>query len=139
MPYATPQDAEDAYYDALEGGDGAAMTQVWEASEAIFCLLPMTPLAIGRQVHQLWRAIFEQGGRFDLQVRHLSWIEQGDLAIHLVEERTQVEAGKQAPPPIYATNVFRRGPDGWRLLAHQNSPTPPPPPAVPSANRTALA
>ncbi|MBK1716594.1 YybH family protein [Thiocystis violacea] len=138
MPYETPQDAEDAYYDALESGDAEAMTQVWEASEEIFCLLPMAPLAIGRQVQQLWRAIFEQGGRFDLQVRHLSWIEHGDLAIHLIEERTQGQPGA-TPPPIYATNIFRRGPDGWRLLVHQNSPTLPPPPAVPSASRTAIA
>ncbi len=139
MPYETPQDAEDAYYDALEAGDAHAMSQVWESSDEIFCLLPMAPLAIGRQVDRLWRAIFEQGGRFDLQVRHLSWIEHGDMAIHLIEERSQLEAGGQTPPPIYATNVFRRSADGWRLLAHQNSPTPPPPPAVPSASRTALA
>lgn len=29
MHYATPQDAEDAYYDALEAGDATAMIAVW--------------------------------------------------------------------------------------------------------------
>ena len=139
MGYATPQDAEDAYYDALENGDAEAMAQVWESSDETLCLLPMMPPAIGQQVPRLWRAIFEQGGRFDLQVQHRLWIEHGDLVIHWVEERAQVAPGAQVPPPIYATHVYRRGADGWRLLVHQNSPTPPPPPSVPTAGRTALA
>ncbi len=127
MPFDTPQDAEDAYYDALEAGDSAAMAQVWDDSDEIACLLPMTPLVLGREVLQLWRSIFEQAGAFDIQVRHLAWIETGDTAIHLIEERTQGQNPSQPAPAIYGTNLFRRGPDGWRLLMHQNSPTPMPP------------
>lgn len=139
MSFRTPQDAEDAYYDALEAGDAAAMAQIWDASDDVVCLLPMTPIAVGPQVQRLWQAIFEQGGKFDIQVRHLRWIEAEDTAIHLVEERSLGHAEGKAPPPIYATNVFRHGPDGWRLLLHQNSPTPPPPPAMPGNGQTALA
>ncbi|MFD2113576.1 YybH family protein [Thiorhodococcus fuscus] len=139
MTYETPQDAEDAYYDALESGDVEAMSRIWDAEDGIACLLPMTPMAIGAQVPLLWRTLFEQGGRFDLQVRHLGWIENGDLAIHLVEERVAAAPGVQVPPPIYATNVFRRDVDGWRLVLHQNSPTPLPPPAMPGDGRTAVA
>ncbi|QVL46686.1 MAG: nuclear transport factor 2 family protein [Thiocapsa sp.] len=124
MPFDTPQDAEDAFYDALEAGDPAAMTQVWEDSESIACLLPMTPLVMGPEVLQLWRSIFEQAGAFDIQVRHLAWIEAGETAVHLIEERMQGGAPGQPGPAIYGTNVFRKGADGWRLLIHQNSPTP---------------
>lgn len=139
MHYETPQDAEDAYYDALEAGDALAMSEVWEASDKIACLLPMTPLATGQEVQRLWNAIFEQGTKFDIQVRHHAWIENGDLAIHLIEERTGAQRDGSAPPPIYGTNVFRRGPDGWRLLLHQNSPGSPPPPGAASSRRTAIA
>lgn len=127
MSFETPQDAEDAFYDALEAGDGGAMAQVWEDSEAIACLLPMTPLVMGREVLALWRAVFEQAGAFDLQVRHLAWVQDGDLAIHLVEEQAPAQPGGQTASPVYGTNVFRRGAGGWRLLIHQNSPTPPAP------------
>ncbi len=139
MYYETPQDVEDAYYDALEAGDAHAMAEVWEASDRIACLLPMTPLALGEEVHRLWRAIFEQGARFDIQARHHAWIEVGECAIHLLEEGSSGQGGGPAPPAIHATNVFRRGPDGWRLLLHQNSPAPPSPPGTPSSTRTAIA
>jgi ketosteroid isomerase-like protein len=139
MHYETPQDAEDAYYDALEAGDAVAMADIWESSDKTACLLPMTPLATGQEVKRLWSAIFEQGARFDIEVRHHLWIENGDLAIHLIEERIGDQGVGQAPPAIYATNVFRRGPDGWHLLLHQNSPAALPPPGGPSSQRTAIA
>ena len=58
--FATPQDAEDAYYDAIEASDLAAMMQVWEDSDETLCLLPMQPLAQGRnQLLQTWKALLE--------------------------------------------------------------------------------
>jgi ketosteroid isomerase-like protein len=133
MPFDTPQDAEDAFYDALEGGDAEAMARVWESSAEIACLLPMTPLIQGPEVLEMWRSMFAQGAAFDIQVRHLSWVEGGDLALHLIEERIAAPpdpaSGRpgQPVPPVYGSNLFRRGADGWRLVVHQNSPAPPPP------------
>ncbi len=139
MHYETPQDVEDAYYDALEAGDLVTMTDVWERSDKIACLLPMAPLAIGQDVQRLWRAIFEQGARFEIEVRHHLWIETGDLAIHLIEERIADQHDGAQDPAIYGTNIFRYGADGWRLVLHQNSPFPPTAPGAPSSQRTALA
>jgi ketosteroid isomerase-like protein len=133
MPFDTPQDAEDAFYDALESGDANAMAHVWESSTDIACLLPMTPLIRGPEVLEMWRSMFAQGAAFDIQVRHLSWVEGGELALHLIEERIAVPpdptGGRpgQPVPPVYGSNLFRRGADGWRLVVHQNSPVPMPP------------
>ncbi|MBK1643448.1 ketosteroid isomerase [Thiocapsa imhoffii] len=126
MPFATAQDAEDAFYDALEAGDAATMAHVWADSAEIACVLPMTPLVTGTDVLRLWQSIFEQAGGFDIQVRHLLWIETDEMAAHLIEERTQDSAPGQTAPPIYGLNLFRKDPDGWRLILHQNSPSPPP-------------
>jgi ketosteroid isomerase-like protein len=137
MPFESPQDAEDAFYDALENGDAKAMSRIWETSGDIACLLPMTPLIRGAEVLEMWRSMFAQGAAFDIQVRHLTWIEGEGLALHLIEERITVPPDpangrpSQPAPPIYASNLFRRGADGWRLVVHQNSPVPPPPGVVP--------
>lgn len=137
MRFETPQDAEDAFYDALENGDADAMARVWEPSADIACLLPMTPLIQGPEVLEMWRSMFAQGAAFDIQVRHLRWVEGVDLAVHLIEERIAVpqDATRGGPgkpvPPVYASNLFRRGAEGWHLVVHQNSPAPPPPGFMP--------
>ena len=48
VKFDTPQDAEDAYYDALEEGDLTALMSVWEDSNDITCLLPLQSIARGR-------------------------------------------------------------------------------------------
>jgi hypothetical protein len=45
--FDTPQEAEDAFYDALEEGDLKQLLSVWADSEDICCLLPMYPLVRG--------------------------------------------------------------------------------------------
>ena len=126
-PFPTPQDAEDAYYDAIDERDLDGMMRVWEDSNEILCLLPMHPAQRGRtSVRQAWEPLLTGDIRLEIEIKHLSWIETGDLAIHLIEEQVQVP-GQAEKQSVYATNIFRRGTEGWYLLMHQNSPTPPPP------------
>lgn len=126
--FDTPQDAEDAYYDALEDADLESLVSVWADMDDISCLLPMLPLALGRQaVRETFSRLFSRGQGIALSVKHLSWIETGDVAIHLVEESPQQKTpGGQPPMAVYGTNIYRRTADGWRLIVHQNTPTAPP-------------
>lgn len=128
--FATAQDAEDAFYDALEERNAERMAAVWGDAPDVACLLPMQPLLLGDEVREVWAPMFAQGDAIDLQVRHIRWVELGDLSIHYIQEWITPPQGHRAPPPVYATNVFRRGPAGWNLVLHQNSPTPPPPGAM---------
>jgi ketosteroid isomerase-like protein len=125
----TPQDAEDAFYDAIDDRDAERLRAVWEDSPDIACLLPMQPMLHGADVHEAFRPITDGEVQLDIQVRHIRWLEAGDMAIHFLEERVDVP-GNQPQPAIYAMNIFRKGDNGWRLLVHQNSPTPPPPGAM---------
>ncbi len=127
VTYPSPQDAEDAFYDAIDEKDADKMRGVWEDSTDIACLLPMQPLIRGRNdVTQLWQHLFRANITPQISITHIAWIDKDDVAIHLVEEQVSSTGGKSIPP-MYATNVYRRGPDGWHLLLHQNAPTPPPP------------
>jgi ketosteroid isomerase-like protein len=128
MPFETPQDTEDAFYDAMEAADAVAMDGIWAPSDEIACLLPMIPMVQGRQVLAMLRSLLEHNGPVDIQVEHLRWIESGDMALHLIEERLPAPPGQPGPPPpLYAVNAFRKAEDGWRMVLHQNSPAPPPP------------
>jgi ketosteroid isomerase-like protein len=125
--HATPHETEDALYDALDDGDLEALMGVWDDADDITCLLPMQALAKGREaVRAAYEPLLSQGRKVAISVTHVLWYETDTLAVHLVEERAEAHAGQQ-PAAIYATNVYRHGPHGWRLLAHLNAPTPPPP------------
>jgi len=126
---ATAQDAEDAFYDAIDDRDADKLRAVWEDSPEIACLLPMQPMFHGAEVHEAFRPLTDGDVQLDIQVRHIRWLEAGDMAIHFVEERVSLP-GNPPQPAVYALNIYRKGNDGWRLLIHQNSPTPPPPGAI---------
>lgn len=136
MEFASPQDAEDALYDALEAGDLDGLMAVWENSDRIACLLPMTPLLQGRTaVRQGWQRLVESAVTPEIRIHHREWVESGEVAIHLVEEWVMIPDSSQPPLQIFASNVYRRTPSGWRLVVHQASPLPPPPndPRMPGA------
>ena len=128
--YANPQDAEDAFYDAIDELRLDRLRDVWEAPPDIACLLPMQPLLHGKQVLEAWTPLFGGDFHLDIQVRHVRWLETGDLAIHYLEEQIAVP-GRPPQPPVLATNIYRRGADGWRMILHQNSPSPPLPSPAP--------
>ena len=126
--YETPQEAEDAFYDALEEGDLNRVLAVWADTDDISCLLPMYPLIRGhKDVEDVFRHLFSRGQGIALTVTHLDWIKADDIAIHHVEEAIQhVPPGRPPPPPFYGTNIYRKYDGGWRLITHLNAPTPQP-------------
>ena len=130
--FETPQDAEDALYDAFEAGLIDGIMAVWEDSDEIACLLPMTPLLQGRQaVLEGWRRLLEAEIVPEISVVHRQWIESPDLAVHLIEEKLVVPDSPQPAANIFASNIYRRTAQGWRLIVHQTSPLPPAAPRGP--------
>ena len=125
-PFTTPQQAEDAFYDALEERNDALMMRVWDDSPDIALLLPMQPFIYGGQVRNVIRDLLRSDVPLDIQVSHLHWVEIGDVAIHYVEERNNAAGPPGGVPPLFATNAFRRRGDGWVMILHQNAPPPPP-------------
>ena len=74
--YNTPQEAEDAFYDALEEGELHQLLSVWADSDDICCLLPMQPMIRGREaVVEQFKRILSQQGRVPLEIAHIGWIE----------------------------------------------------------------
>ncbi|MEJ2694535.1 MAG: nuclear transport factor 2 family protein [Candidatus Thiodiazotropha sp.] len=125
--FTTPQAAEDAYYDAIDEQDIEALMRVWEESDEVLCLLPMMPPQRGKgAIHNAWSRLLDPNTPLDIEVIHLSWIETTEIAIHLLEERVAAPSQPE-PQSVYACNINRRVAEGWRLLMHQNSPTPPAP------------
>lgn len=123
--YPTPQDAEAAFYEALERGDLDAMMNVWADEEEIYCIHPGGARLVGHaSIREAFRQIFTSGQRMQVQVGHQIQTHGMMLAIHCVHEFISVPGQGRAANPMVATNVYQRTGNGWRMVAHHASPAP---------------
>jgi len=124
--FPTPQDAESAFYEALESADLEAMMAVWAEDEDIVCVHPGGPRLAGfEQVRGSWAQILGSGQRLKVQVTHQVVLSSMMLAIHSVHENITVEGESRPRAAVAATNVYLRTGGGWRMILHHGSPTPP--------------
>jgi ketosteroid isomerase-like protein len=124
--FPTPQDAEAAFYEALERADLEAMMSVWAEDEEIVCIHPGGPRLVGyASIREAWRRMFDGGARLQVRLSQPT-IVQGPLATATtVMEHISVRDDESVRPPLVATNVYVRGALGWRMVLHHASPTPP--------------
>jgi ketosteroid isomerase-like protein len=124
--FTSPQEAEAAFYEALERSDLDAMMAVWSEDEEIVCVHPGGPRLTGyATVREAWRRIFEGGNRLKVQLLALSTVHGPFAAVHSVVEQIGVVGEKHLAAPVAATNVYVRGALGWRMIVHHASPVPP--------------
>lgn len=124
--FATPQDAEAAFYEALEQADLEAMMAVWAEDEEIVCVHPGGPRLIGyASVREGWRHIFDGGQRLFVTLSHQVYLQSMLVSVHSMHEHIGLSRDESLTAPVVATNIYVRGALGWRLLAHHASPAPP--------------
>ena len=120
--FATPEDAEQAFYEAIEARDLDALMAVWAEDDEVVCVHPNGQRLIGQAlIRDSWRSVFASGRKIHVNLdRPVRW--QGlMLSIHSVIETVFID-GETAEIALSATNVFLRGAQGWRLLVHHASP-----------------
>jgi uncharacterized protein (TIGR02246 family) len=119
--FVTPEDAETAFYEALENASLEDMMKVWADDEEIICVVPGGHRLVGHDaIRAAWRDLFARRKQVQIRIaRAVHWAGPM-LAIHSIVETIQVD-GEQVDTPIAATNVFVRNASGWRLLVHHAS------------------
>ena len=123
--FPTAQDAENAFYEALERCDLEGMMAVWAEDEEIVCVHPAGQRLSGQdEVRESWARLFAAGPRARLSVSNQVAISAMMLAVHSVHETFAVEGDPRASAPILATNVYLRTAAGWRMIVHHASPAP---------------
>jgi len=131
--FPTAQDAENAFYEALETRDLDAMMAVWAEDEDIVCVHPGGARLNGQdQVRESWARIFAAGPRARIHTTQQVAISGMMLAVHSVFETFSIEGRKEPQPlPVVATNVYLRTAAGWRMIVHHASPAPAQPQPAP--------
>ena len=123
--YASPQDAESAFYEALTKADLDAMMAVWADDDDIYCVHPNGARVAGVElVRESWRKIFASGQTLRFQLRDQQYVQGMMLSVHSVYEHVTVAGEPRPRGPVVATNVYLRTERGWRMVAHHASPAP---------------
>ena len=109
-----------AFYLALEQGDLEGMGQVWADGADVTCAHPgRGPIRGWDEVRRSWAAIFANAGNPQVIVTDAEATLRGDVAWVTATENLLAGAGTSVAT---ALNVFHRGEDGWRMVAHQAGP-----------------
>ena len=123
--FATPQDAEVAFYDALERADLDAMMAIWAEDEEVFCIHPNGERLTGfAAVRESWRQIFSSGPRASVRLSDQVHRQGILLDLHSLHEHYTVPGEEIPRPPVIASHVFVRGAQGWHLLSRHASCAP---------------
>jgi ketosteroid isomerase-like protein len=120
--FASAEDAEEAFYDAIGRADLEALMNVWADDEEIVCIHPTGERLTGAMaIRESWRAIFANNPPLTVRIKTSVCWKSLMLDVHSVVETLYLGDEPTAHGPLLATNVFQRGANGWRLLAHHVS------------------
>lgn len=123
--FASSNDCEAAFYDALERADLNLMMTVWEDEPGIVCIHPQGPRLAGfTAIRGSFTEMFSHGSNVKLKVSELRKHQSQTLAIHSVYETFTAPDRTEVLPPVLATNVYLLTPHGWRMILHHASLSP---------------
>jgi ketosteroid isomerase-like protein len=117
------EQANARFYQAFETLDLARMELVWGRGPHVKCVHPGWPILIGWDaVRASWEAIFENTEEMRFTLSDVRASAAGDLAWVTCTENIFSEVqGRLGVTSVLATNVFERGPEGWRMVHHHAS------------------
>ena len=127
--FSSPQDAEAAFYDALQRADLDAMMAVWSDDEEVSCIHPGGARIAGyEQVRENWSRIFKSGQRLQVHLSDQVIVSGMMLSLHSLHENILVLGGQGtgARSVVVTTNVYLRSANGWRMVLHHASHAPAP-------------
>ncbi len=115
--FPTPDDAENAFYDAFERANIALMMAVWAESDDIVCIHPQGGRLSGFEaVRESWVQIFAGGSQLRVRTAEPRKFDGQSVAVRQVIELVS--------PPGEGANVYELGEGGWRMVVHHASPAP---------------
>ncbi|MEI7429274.1 MAG: nuclear transport factor 2 family protein, partial [Betaproteobacteria bacterium] len=85
--FTTPEDAEEAFYEAIGHCDLEALMSIWADDDEIVCIHPTGQCLTGHlAIRESWRTIFSSNTRFSVRFKHTVRWKGVILAAHSVVE-----------------------------------------------------
>jgi len=119
----SPDDIEQQFYEALQRGDIDRLMAVWSDDEEISCVHPGGPRVVGAAaIRAAFEAVFANGA-VNARPEKVRRLQTLTSAVHSVLEHVEIMTAEGPRSAwVVATNVYLKGAQGWRLVAHHASP-----------------
>ncbi len=119
--YASPEDVEQAFYEALTKGDADLMMLLWAEDEETICVHPTGVRLLGAvPIRESWRSIFGNA-RLRVEAEQVAHWQGSVMAIHHLTEVLYVGDDPSPHGPLYVTHVYTLGAHGWRMVSRHAS------------------
>jgi ketosteroid isomerase-like protein len=123
--FASPEECEQAFYEALDSADIDAVADLWLDDDDVSCLHPGGVRLVGAQaVRSSLSALLSNG---PVQIRTVSrkCFESPTLTVtSVIEEVVVVQSGARQLVHVIATNAFAKTPAGWKMVLHHAAAAP---------------
>jgi ketosteroid isomerase-like protein len=123
LPWGSPDDTEQAFYDALQQADIDRLMACWADEDDIVCVHPGGPRLVG---HAAVRAAFDAmfaNGSVQAHPEKVRRLDAGHCSVHSVVERVTLMSDDGLQQAwVVVTNVYAKTAQGWRMVAHHASP-----------------
>ena len=125
MLFASPEECEQAFYEALEAADIDALADTWLDDDDVCCVHPGGARLVGyAAVRSSLAALLTNG---PLQIRTVSrkCFESPTVAVtNVIEEVVVAQSGSRQLVYVIATNAFTKTPAGWKMVLHHAASAP---------------
>ncbi|WP_353236562.1 nuclear transport factor 2 family protein [Diaphorobacter ruginosibacter] len=119
----SPEEVETAFYEALQSADVERLMACWSDDDDVFCIHPGSAarvVGVGA-IREVFTAMLERGG-LDVRVSDIVRMQALTSAVHSVVEHVLVRLPDGPHEAlVFATNVYQKTPQGWRIVAHHAS------------------
>ena len=123
--FPTPEDAENAFYEAFERADLAGMMAVWAETDDIVCIHPQGPRLLGFEaVRESWVQIFASGTTLRVRTTDVQIYDGQSVVVRNVVELLAPPGRAEPVSSVLATNVYELTEGGWRMVVHHATPAP---------------
>ena len=113
------------FYDAFNKSDLELMKRVWlDDDPNVQCVHPGWDSLTGFEpIIESWKRIFSAGQDLEIKLSHLGITESESLVwITCQENLFSISSSGVQLSKVYATNIFKKVQDKWKMILHHASP-----------------
>jgi len=122
--YASPEEVEKAFYEAVERQDINALMSLWSNDEEIVCIHPNGQRVSGvEEVRKSFAQAMEDPPVRIAKSQQARW-EGAVMALYQnIETVLNKETGQPGGVPLFVSHIFMLGAHGWRMVCRHSTST----------------